>query len=485
MMLDQFLEHLRSSGLLDSDSQILVAYSGGPDSTCLLHLLQQGGFNVVAAHLHHGQRTEADTELKLCQAFCDELGVPFVSGRADVPRLSKELKVSLEEAGRIARYEFFNSAAMSTGCDLIATAHTQDDQVETVLLHITRGTGLNGLSGIPVKRANIVRPLLPFTRAQTHEFCEKRGLWTHADPANTDLKHSRARLRSNVVPQLKAINPDVYGSISRLADIAKEETEFLDGMAAAALEKSEIPLNGDLAFLTRHIELALDRGILGHLPDVLLKRSLRLAVAAIGGTLDSHQLLIAFQGIRSQFPGSVTGEKEPVSLSWNESQIHVVNKEEVGPFRFNLTVPGETFADDFGWVITAIPSAMPNIKLGRRDLETFIDLESVKGSLYFRNWKQADEMTPLGFDGHRKISDLMSESRLTIETRKRLPLVCDIIGPIWVPGVCLDNRVKARSGSSGTMRLTFGSQVQNGPTIETAHSRSAYANTESQNSEKI
>ena len=99
-------EHVRASGQFDSDSQILVGYSGGPDSTCLLHLLHEGGFNVVAAHLHHGQRTEADTELKLCQAFCEELGIPFVSGRADVPRLAKEFKVSLEEAGRIARYEF-------------------------------------------------------------------------------------------------------------------------------------------------------------------------------------------------------------------------------------------------------------------------------------------------------------------------------------------------------------------------------------------
>jgi tRNA(Ile)-lysidine synthase len=484
-MLDQFLEHVRTSDLFDTDSQILVGYSGGPDSTCLLHLMQRGGFNVVAAHLHHGQRTEADTELKLCQAFCDELGIPFVSGRADVPRLSKEIKVSIEEAGRIARYEFFSSAAVSTGCDLIATAHTQDDQMETVLLHIVRGTGLNGLAGIPERRANIVRPLLPFTRAQTHEYCERLGLWTHADPANTDLKHSRARLRSNVIPELQQINPGVGASITRLAAIAKEETEFLDGMAAAALERSEVPLNGNLAFLTRHIELALDPSVLGHLPDVLLKRALRLAVAAIGGSLDSHQLTIAFEGIRTQTAGSVTGEREPVSLSWNENQILVVNKEEVGPFRFNLTVPGETFSDEFGWVITAIPSIMPNIKLNRRDLETFIDPESVKGSLYFRNWKPADEMTPLGFEGHRKISDLMSESRLTIEARKRLPLVCDMIGPIWAPGVCLDERIKARPGGNGALRLTFGSQVQNGPLAATAQLRSTYANTESQNSEKI
>jgi len=486
-MLDKFLEHVRSSGLFDSHSHshVLVGYSGGPDSTCLLHLLQKGGFNVVAAHLHHGQRSEADTELKLCQAFCEELAIPFVSGRADVPRLSRELKVSLEEAGRVARYEFFNSAAISTGCDLIATAHTQDDQAETVLLHLVRGTGLNGLAGIPERRANIVRPLLPFSRRQTHEYCEAFGLWTHADPANTDLKHSRARLRSNVIPELREINPEAGASIARLANIAKEEGEFLDGMAAAALERCEIPLNGVLAFITRDVELALDPKMLEHLPDVLFKRALRLAVSAIGGTLDSHQLFIAFEGMRNHKPGSVTSEKEPVSLTWNENQIHVVNKEEIAPFRHNLTVPGETFSDDFGWVITATHTIMPNIKLNRRDLETYLDPKSVKGSLYFRSWKNADEMTPMGFNGHRKISDLMSESGLTFEARKRLPLVCDMIGPIWAPGVCLDERIKARPEDSEALLLTFGSQVQNDPLAETRHPRIAYANTESQNSEKI
>src|SRR4051794_31978473 len=120
-MLDRFREHLETSLLIPEGAQVLVGYSGGADSTCLLHLLHEMQVSIVAAHLHHSQRHEADTELKLCQAFCEELGVPFVSGRADVPRMSRDLKIGVEEAGRRARYEFLESAAARIGCDLIAT----------------------------------------------------------------------------------------------------------------------------------------------------------------------------------------------------------------------------------------------------------------------------------------------------------------------------------------------------------------------------
>jgi tRNA(Ile)-lysidine synthase len=186
-MLEQFQEHLRKSGLIPDGSRVLVGYSGGADSTALLHLLHRCGIDVVAAHLHHGQREEAEDELARCQAFAEKLDLPFIAGRADVPRMSREMGMGLEEAGREARYGFFRQAAFGAECDLIATAHTLTDQVETVLLNIVRGTGLRGLTGIPVKRENIVRPLLPFSRDETVSYCKEHGFWTHEDPANTDF----------------------------------------------------------------------------------------------------------------------------------------------------------------------------------------------------------------------------------------------------------------------------------------------------------
>ena len=202
-------------------------------------MLVQSGVDVVAAHLHHGQRAEADQESDRCAAFCAEMDVPFVPGKADVPAMAAALKMGLEEAGRRARYAFFEQAAAQTGCRSIATAHTRDDQLETVLLNMARGTGLAGLAGIPETRDAIVRPLLPFTREETRAYCDERGLWYHDDPANSDLSFARARVRHRVLPELRLCHPGCDASLGRLSHLAGEEDAFLDGMAAAALERCE------------------------------------------------------------------------------------------------------------------------------------------------------------------------------------------------------------------------------------------------------
>jgi len=453
-MLPRFLEHVRSKGLIDAAKPTLVGYSGGPDSTCLLHLMHVGGFDVIAAHLHHGQREEADKEMSLCEAFCNELGVPFLSGRADVPRIAASLKVGLEEAGRMARYDFFDSAANATEVGAIATAHTRDDQVETVLLNLVRGTGLTGLAGIPERRGRIVRPLLPFSRSETQAYCKEHGLWTHDDPANTDLSFSRARVRHEVSPALRHINEDYAEAILRLSEIAKSEDEFLNGMAAAALEKSEISLNGELNFLTRDNEITFNRDLLLHLPSVLLKRALRLATLAVGGALDHNQTTIAELGCRTGRPGSITCEGGDVRIEWSANEVTARLTKPTPPFRSNLTVPGETISDEMNWALTAEYAPMPRGSLPRASLEAYLAATTTKGLLYFRNWKPGDEMRPLGFSGRRKLADLMSEASLTANAKARLPLVCDMLGPLWAPGVCVDERCRAEEGSK-VLSLSF------------------------------
>ena len=323
-MLDRFRRHLLESALVPEGSRVLVGYSGGCDSTALLHLLHESGIEVVAGHLHHGQRDEADEELTQCQSFADSLDIPFASGRADVPRMAREMGIGLEEAGRQARYAFFREAAFRLGCQLIATAHTQTDQIETILLNIVRGTGLHGLGGIPERRENIIRPLLPFSRKETEAYCEQRQFWTHDDPSNSDPSFSRARVRHRIVEEFKLINPGFDQAILRLSDIASEEDRFLNGMAAAALEQCEIPLNGDLQFLTDSLEIRFDRPKLAHLPIALLKRSLRLATEALGATLTFDQTLVTVNGILQSEKGAISSEGGEVVIEWSEKHVDLI-----------------------------------------------------------------------------------------------------------------------------------------------------------------
>lgn len=434
---------------------MLLGYSGGADSTCLLHLLATAGIDVVAAHLHHGQRPEADDEQKRCQEFAEELGVSFVTGNSDVPAIARDTGKGLEEAGRDARYAFFQQAARHAECDLIATAHTRNDLVESVILNIVRGSGLAGLAGIPERRGEIIRPILYATRDDTKRYCEERDLWFHNDPSNDDVNFSRARVRHRVFPELLKINPSADAAIARLADVAGEEDRFLNGMAAAALEQSERPMNGALEFLTRDVEIAFHRLHLEHLPAVLFKRAVRLAVEALGGHLDFNQTRLIVAGFVDDEKGSVTTEGGDVTLSWDDEKLHVRKAHPTQPFRYPLTLPGKTESAEFGWQFVAFEGAPNADPATRTNLSIQLDKSKVKGQLYFRTAQAGDEMQPLGFSGRRKLSDLISEAHLTQAARSRLPIVCDLVGPIWAPGVCLDERVRKVESTQTVIHIRF------------------------------
>lgn len=436
---------------------MLVAYSGGADSTCLLHLCSELGLDTIAAHLHHGQRDEAEDEMRRCGSFAESLGVPFVSGRADVPGLATELKIGLEEAGRRARYEFLRASAFRTGCDLIATAHTRDDHIETVLFNLARGTGLAGLAGIPTRNENVVRPMLIFGREETRRYCEERGLWFHDDPANEDLAFSRARLRRRVMPEFRCLNPSFDQAIERMTGIVGAESQYLDAIAAAALEACEVPLNGPLRFLTEDVEVAFDRGRLASLHEVPLRRGLRLTMGALGRSLDYDQVLDLIHGMRSGGRGSLTAEGGDVVVEWNDERVHfrILVSEET--YRQPLVYPGETTEETVGWTLVAEPWPVADYRRERGALEAVVDRAGIKGQLYCRSWSQGDELQPLGMGGHRKISDILGEMKLTEAARRRLPLVCDLIGPIWIPGGPLAARVAIVPSSINAVRISFGS----------------------------
>jgi tRNA(Ile)-lysidine synthase len=453
-MLDRFLRHLAETNLIPPGARVLLGYSGGADSTCLLHLLKLANVDVVAGHLHHGQRSEADKEMALCEAFAQSIDVPFIGGRADIPRIAADFKIGLEEAGRNARYTFFRQAAHQLNCQLIATAHTLDDQAETILLNLTRGTGISGLAGIPRTRENIIRPLLPFSREETRQYCLENGFWLHDDPANVDISFSRARIRHRVLPELRSINPAADQAIARLGALADEENRFLNGMAAAALEQCEVPLNGALRFLSMDQEAAFDRAMLSTLPPVPFRRAVRLAVEAVGGSLSNDQTRIVESGVASDEKGSVTAEGGTVVVEWTPELVHVRQVVQAETFRFPITLPGETISDVFGWKFTAYEDPYSGARPIRASLEVELDRSAIKGPLYFRAGEQGDTMIPLGFKGKRKLSTLLSDAKLTLAARRRLPIVCDLVGPLWAPGVCLDERV--RPGPSGrVVKLKF------------------------------
>lgn len=455
-MKERFAKHLASSGLFQPGSVVIVGYSGGADSTCLLTLLKEAGVDVIAAHLHHGMRPEADEEMQKCEDYCRRLDVEFLSGRADVPMMAREQKIGIEEAGRNARYAFFDQCLAATRADLIATAHTLDDNAETVLFNLIRGTGMAGLSGIPEQNENIVRPLLPFSRSETRAFCEQRELWFHDDPANVDLTMSRSRLRKSVFPHLKEINSAALENIAQCAKIIEGEDRFLNGMAAAALERSEVEAESPLAWLARDVEIIVDRVALTSLPSVLLARAVRLATGALGCALDYDQTEVFVRAMASNsLKGAVTSDRGTTIVEWDEQRVTVRSAVIEKMHRTAIECPGVTESVRFFWKLEAIRCDGSEFLRPPRSLDVVVSRAALKLPLTLRAIEPGDSFVPLGSRSGKRLLDLASGLGLSETAKSRLPVLCDLLGPVWVPGCAMADRVKVNDPSEACFRLNF------------------------------
>lgn len=211
---------------------VLCATSGGLDSMCLAHLLCQLGYQVTIAHYHHGLRgAEADGDAAFVEAWSATRGLPFVLEYGDVASYAANLGLGIEEAGRQLRYAFLNRTAETHRCTWIATAHHGDDNVETMLLNLCRGTALAGLCGIPAMSGQVIRPLLTLSRADLEAYAQQQGISFVTDSTNADVAFARNRLRHQVLPVLKSINPQVVAHFGRTARNLIEEQAYLQAQA--------------------------------------------------------------------------------------------------------------------------------------------------------------------------------------------------------------------------------------------------------------
>ncbi|MDR0293881.1 MAG: tRNA lysidine(34) synthetase TilS [Oscillospiraceae bacterium] len=216
---------------IESGVTLVAAVSGGPDSVAMLHMFAGARHTVVAAHYNHGLRPAADDDEVFVRGLCEEMGVRFVAGRGDVAGEAARRKWGIEETAREMRYAFLERARAETGMDRIATAHTADDNAETVLLNLTRGAGLPGLCGIPYRRGHIVRPLLRFSRIEVMRYLSERDIPYREDESNRDTSYRRNFIRHEVIPALRQVNPALTGAVNRLTELLGGDEAYLSSLA--------------------------------------------------------------------------------------------------------------------------------------------------------------------------------------------------------------------------------------------------------------
>ena len=212
--------------LLNKEDKVLVAVSGGPDSISLLNILHELGYNICTAHINHGIRENADNDERFVKEFCEIRNIPCFIKKVKLKEIKSDM--TTEELGRKIRYEFFDEIMKQENCTKIATAHNANDNAETVLMNMIRGTGLSGLKGIDISRDKIIRPLLEITRAEIEEYCEKENLNPCHDESNDETIYTRNKVRLELIPYIeKNINSNIVNNINRMAEIISGEEEYI------------------------------------------------------------------------------------------------------------------------------------------------------------------------------------------------------------------------------------------------------------------
>ena len=458
MINNRFLETIKEYDMLEPGERVLIGVSGGVDSVALLNLLHANreklGISLHIAHLNHMiRRDDAETDLRFVQNLAQNLRVPISVEAIDVQAFAKEKKLSLETAARQVRYDFFARIAGKAEASKIAVGHSADDNVETFLMRLLRGTGIKGLCGIPPRRGKIIRPLIRIWRKEIEEYVGGLKLVPRRDHTNYESKYLRNRVRMKLLPQLKLYNLNIKEIILNTILLLTEDSLYLENRAETTLEECLRSSKEEEISLKVSKLKDLEQPILGHL--------LRLAIQRIKGNL----LDLSYVHIR-EVMGKI-GSTESWELHLPDGIYAVGNEEtllitqerpqskEVEKFYYKLPVPGEVFLREVGRRIKSEvleqASGLDYSELPPH--EAYIDFYKVGKEIVVRNRREGDRFSPLGIRGTKKVQDFFIDEKVALEERGRIPILESAGRIIWVAGMRVDERFKITPATRKVLKL--------------------------------
>ena len=435
----RWFQDMRRKGFFQAGQRVGVAVSGGPDSVLLLHfmklLAEEKGLTIAAVHFNHRLRgVESEGDEALVRNLAASLGIEFLRSEAEVAQIAHERRANLEAIARDLRYRFLFSLIDRGELDRVATAHTANDQAETVLMRILRGTGTRGLGGIfPVLEGGIVRPFLGLTRAEVMREVTARGLSYRVDSSNFDTRFRRNKIRTVLLPLLeKEFSPAIIPLLNQFADRARDDEACLDRLARDRAQPWRVRAGKEERIPVRAL---LD------LPPALARRVLRQMLQAVrpatrGLTYDHIESLRRFaaeaqSGRTLTLPSGVVARRE---FAWL-----VVTAEEQGAkpdFCYPVAVPGELPVRELGVAFMfKILSRESTGKAYNCTKLLGLDPQKLGGDLILRNWRAGDRFCPLGSRGVRKLKELLREMKVPESRRKGWPVLLCAGKVVWVRGL--------------------------------------------------
>ena len=408
--------------------RVLCAVSGGADSMCMLHALLSAGINVAAAHFEHGIRGEESLrDAAFVEKWCADNGIECVTAHENVPKYALENSLGTEEAARKLRYEFLFKTAEKLGCRYIATAHNADDNAETVLFNLARGTGAKGLAGIPPERDNVLRPLLGVTRAEIERYLEENAVPHVEDSSNASDDYSRNVLRHKVMPVMRGINPDFAGAVSRASKLVRQDGECLDALANEFIENyydgESVPIEE-----MKKLHAAVSSRVI----RALCERTLETVhVDAVTALLEGSEMAY------SDVPGQ--------RIRRERGRLYFKAGEPTEPWDVELVIGGETPITQAGIVIrTEREKKQEEI---HSPFKTYrVGYESIKGAIRCTQHRPGDKLRVAGRGCTKSLKSLFAEKGLTSFQRDRVAVIRDDAGVIAVDGIAFAERCIPEAG---------------------------------------
>lgn len=430
---------------------VIVGVSGGPDSLCLMEAMREAGYPLIVAYFDHYLRSDSADDARMVEKTAAKLMLPCVIDGADVRKYADDKKMSIEEAARTLRYRFLFELARRHKAQAVAVGHTADDQVETVLMHFIRGSGIAGLKGMSYRsiiksfdpEIPVVRPLLHLWREETIMYCSVRGLRPHYDSTNDSLNFQRNRIRHLLIPTLETYNPKFREALLRMSQSLKSDYTFvMESLENAWKETVTAVENEVVTFDTEKLSacsLGLQRNLIRHAMQML-----HPGVEVTFNILERATALVAnaARSVRIDL-------KSGLQLFREENQVYICTANAELPFDLwpqmpgkdplPLSMPGQaTLAG--GWKVVGERWRLPALAVEqaqRNDdqFQVWLDAESLPESFQLRPRCLGDHFSPLGMDGHsQKLSDFFVNEKMPHRARDRWPLLCAGDEIIWIPG---------------------------------------------------
>ncbi|EES92016.1 MULTISPECIES: tRNA lysidine(34) synthetase TilS [Clostridium] len=456
-MIEKVIHTIKQNNMFEVGDKVVVAVSGGPDSICLLHILyklrEKIGISIVAAHINHCLRgEEADKDEEYVRKFCENLNIQCFVKKEDVHKISKDRGISCEMAGREVRYDFFSEVLNNVRANKIAVAHNANDQAETILMRMLRGTGLEGLIGIRAVRDNIfVRPIIDITRDEIEDYCYVNNLNPRIDKTNLENIYTRNKIRLELIPYIqKNFNSDVIEVLNRFSDTVKIDNDYLNKVS---LEKYNKYCKGEKDKVIIKEEVFKEH-------EAILTRVIRMALKELKGNLNNFDKghIYDIIDIQKKSTGKfimlpknirVLNNYGDINLYKNNNKINI----DKGKQEYNLVINKENILDNGLKITLDIINNVEDTKFDKSSLIKYFDYDKINRDIKLRYRNNGDKFVPLGMKGTKKLKDLFINLKIPKEKRDIIPLIVFDDEISWIVGYRISDKFKINKNTKRILKI--------------------------------